>query len=86
MIGFIYQDFFLDSFYLSKRILQLSVNREVMNNTFDVTTLTTLGLGWLMNVDWVVVSGVVVGALTLVVRAYELKEKRRCNDLREKGL
>ncbi|MEL7477272.1 MAG: hypothetical protein AAGJ17_00055 [Pseudomonadota bacterium] len=45
-----------------------------------------LGVGWLSQVDWVFLSGLLIGIATLIARALEIRAKRRENDLKEREL
>ena len=45
-----------------------------------------LGVGWLSQVDWVFLSGLLIGIATLIARCLEIRAKRRENDLKEREL
>ena len=66
---------------------------NVQKNILDGTWLSSIGLGWLVQIDWVFVFGAVMGVLTLAVRIWERRnknkdrdEEKRSNDIREREL
>ncbi|MEL7413676.1 MAG: hypothetical protein AAGJ90_19725 [Pseudomonadota bacterium] len=57
-----------------------------MNNAADTTVLSSLGLGWLLSIDWVFWTGLVIGLATIFLRFLEWRESKRENDLKEREL
>lgn len=63
------------------------------DNTVDGSILGMLSLGWIMELDWVFVSGLVIAVATLVMRYMEYRQKKmhgeelkRANDLKQREL
>ena len=52
----------------------------------DAGIWSLLGVGWLGQVDWVFLSGLLIGIATLIARVIEVRAKRRENDLKEREL
>lgn len=45
-----------------------------------------LGFGWLGQIDWVFLSGLLIGIATLIARCVEIRAKKRESDLKESDL
>ena len=45
-----------------------------------------LGFGWLGQIDWVFLSGLLIGIATLIARCIEIRAKKRESDLKESDL
>lgn len=45
-----------------------------------------LGFGWLGQIDWVFLSGLLIGIATLIARCIEIRAKKRESDLKEGDL
>jgi hypothetical protein len=59
---------------------------NVQKNVLDAGWLSSIGLGWVAQLDWAFIIGVTVGIATLVVRVWEYYESKRTNDLKEREL
>lgn len=64
----------------------MDVNKMAIENLADTTILGSLGLGWVLNYDWLMIIATVVGILTLVCRFLEWQQQKRTNDLKEREL
>ena len=45
-----------------------------------------LGFGWLGQIDWVFLSGVLIGIATLIARVIEIRARERENDIADRDL
>ncbi len=57
-----------------------------LQNVTDTTILSSLGFGWVMQIDWVFITGLIIGITTIVLRFLEWQQKKRTNDLKEREL
>lgn len=55
-------------------------------NLLDTSVVSSLGLGWVTQIDWVFWSGLLVGIGTIIARYLETKAKNRESDIREREL
>lgn len=54
---------------------------KLQNNVLDSSIVSSLGLGWLMQIDWVFWAGFLVGVGTICARLYESRVKARANQI-----
>jgi membrane protein implicated in regulation of membrane protease activity len=63
------------------------------DNTVDGSVIGMLSLGWVMQLDWVFLSGLAIGLATVVIRYLEYRQRKihdaemkRANDLKQREL
>ena len=64
----------------------LSELSRLQKNILDGSWWSAIGMGWIAELDWLTIIGIIVGIVTLFIRHMETKSRNRQSDIREREL